>query len=383
MSALPVYLDYNSTAPVDERVLDAMLPFFRKQFGNAASRTHAYGWAAAKAVDIARAQVAHLLGAEENEIIFTSGSTEAINLAIKGACAAYATKGKHILVSATEHKAVLDTCSFLERAGAEITRIPVDREGIIDLDFLKKNIRRDTILVCVMTANNETGTIQPVDEIAAIVHEAGSVFFSDTTQALGKMNVHVNEAGIDLCCISAHKICGPKGAGALFVRRKDPRVSLVAQMHGGGHERGLRSGTLNVPGIVGLGKAAEIAAAEGWDDAQRLSVLRTELEQKIISCGTVFVNGSVKDRLPNTTNLRITGVKAAELIAKLPLLAFSAGSACTSAIPEPSHVLKAMGLSGEESHASIRLSIGKFTTDEEIAKAGELLCNQINALRYS
>lgn len=361
-----IYLDYNSTTPVDQRVLQAMLPYFSEKFGNAASRTHALGWVAEEAVKTAREQVGQLINCSERELIFTSGATEAINLAIKGVYEAYQTKGKHIVVAATEHKAVLDTCKALEKKGAEVTYLPVNREGLIDLNQLNNSITPSTILVCVMFANNETGVIQPVDQIAAIIHAKGSIFMSDATQAVGKMNVDVQADGIDLLCLSAHKFYGPKGAGALYVRRKDPRVTLTAQIHGGGHERGLRSGTLNVPAIVGLGKACEIAKAEMWDDAQRISKLRTLLEQSLMEPGGVFVNGSQKNRLPNVTNLSFTGIKADSLITKLPDIALSTGSACSSAIPEPSHVLMAMGLTQEQAYSSVRFSLGKYTTEEEI-----------------
>jgi cysteine desulfurase len=374
---LPIYLDYNATTPVDSRVLEYMLPFFSEKFGNASSRTHAFGWTAAQAVDEAREQVARLLNASAAEIIFTSGATEAINLALKGVFVAYYQKGRHIITAQTEHKAVLDTCHALEELGAEVTYLPVDRQGMVDPAELKKALRPDTVLVAIMLANNETGTIQPVKELAAITHANGSLFFSDTTQAAGKMRIDIQEMGIDLCCISAHKIYGPKGAGALYVRRKDPRVSLVPVMHGGGHENGLRSGTLNVPGIAGLGKAAEIAGAEWWADAQRLSVLRTRVEQQLQDCAEVFINGSIRDRLPNTTNISIKGLKADRLIARLPQIAIAAGSACTSAIPEPSHVLKAMGIEDTLAYASIRISLGKMTTEEEITKAVAAICHVV------
>ncbi|MDQ3109005.1 MAG: cysteine desulfurase [Bacteroidota bacterium] len=378
----PVYLDHNATTPVDARVLEKMLPYFSEKPGNASSRTHGFGWTAAQAVDDARMQVAEVLNAEAQEIIFTSGSTEAINLAIKGVFSAYKSKGKHIITAQTEHKAVLDTCVFLETIGAEITFLPVDREGNIDPQDLENTIRPDTILVAIMLANNETGTIQPIEKLSAITHANNSVFFCDATQAVGKIKVDVQEMGIDLCCISAHKIYGPKGAGALYVRRKNPRVSLVAQMHGGGHERGLRSGTLNVPGIVGLGKACELASVEWWDNAQKMSVLRSKFEWKLTELENVFVNGNIRSRLPNTCNLSIGGIKADQLIAKLPLLAFSTGSACTSALPEPSHVLNAMGLSEEQCYSSIRISLGKDSTEEEVLNAADALCIQIEKLRY-
>jgi cysteine desulfurase len=377
-----IFLDYNSTTPVDPRVLEKMLPFFSENFGNAASRTHAFGWTAAQAVDNAREKIAELINCESQEIIFTSGSTEAINLALKGVFSAYRSKGKHIVTAQTEHNAILDTCKFLEEQGAEISYLKVNHEGVVDAEELKKNIRTDTILVAIMLANNETGTIQDIRKLSEITHQNNSIFFCDTTQAIGKMQVDVQELGMDLCCISAHKIYGPKGAGALFVRRKNPRVTLIPQMHGGGHERGLRSGTLNVPGIVGLGKACELAKEEWWNDAQKLSVLRTKFEQQLNSLENVFINGNIRDRIPNTTNISIQGIKADELISKLPHLAFSTGSACTSAIPEPSHVLKAMGISDEMAKSSIRISLGKFSKEEEVMQAAKEICNQIEKLRY-
>ncbi|MBI3510339.1 MAG: aminotransferase class V-fold PLP-dependent enzyme [Bacteroidetes bacterium] len=378
----PVYLDHNATTPVDARVLDAMLPFFTKNFGNASSRTHAYGWVAADAVEEARKKVAELISAEAQEIIFTSGATESINLAIKGVFENYSAKGKHIITTKTEHTTVLDCCAKLKNSGAEITYLGVDHEGKINPGELKNALRKDTILVCVMLANNETGTIQPIGEIAELVHANGSLLCSDTTQAIGKMRVDVNEMEIDLACISAHKIYGPKGSGALFIRRKDPRVTITAQVHGGGHERALRSGTLNVPGIVGLGKAAEIANEEWWNDAQRISLLRTKLEQQIQDCGNVVINGCIKDRLANTSNISILGIKADQLIPMIPNIAIATGSACTSAIPEPSHVLRAMGIDEETAFSSIRISLGKTTSEEEISFAGKEICNQIKELRY-
>jgi cysteine desulfurase len=361
-----IYLDYNSTTPVDERVLQTMLPYFSQKFGNAASRTHALGWVAEEAVKIAREQVAQLINCSEQELVFTSGATEAINLAIKGVFETYQTKGKHIITVATEHKAVLDTCKALEKKGAQITYLPVDREGLIDLSQLNNSITPATILVSVMYANNETGVIQPIEQIAKIVHDKGCIFMTDATQAVGKIKIDVEADGIDLLCLSAHKFYGPKGAGALYVRRKDPRVSLFPLIHGGGHERGLRSGTLNVPAIVGLGKACEIASAEMWDDAQRISALRTILEQSLLDIKGVHVNGSQKNRLPNVTNLSFAGLKADSIITKISDIAVSTGSACSSAVPEPSHVLMAMGLIQEEAYSAIRFSLGKFTTREEV-----------------
>ncbi len=370
---MKIYLDYNSTTPVDKYVLEAMLPCFTENFGNAASKTHAFGWMADEVVKEARRQVAGFLNAEESEIIFTSGATEAINLSIKGVAETYASKGNHIVTFATEHKAVLDTCSHLSRQGKEITVLPVDKEGMVDLSQLENAIRTDTILICAMLANNETGVVFPIGEISKIVHAKGSLLFTDATQAYGKIPVDVNEMHADLLCLSAHKIYGPKGVGALYVRRKNPRVTLTAQIDGGGHERNLRSGTLNVPGIVGLGEACELAGKNMWEESSRLSFLRTKLEQALTDSGGVYINGSIKNRLPNTTNLCFKGLKAEKLIKHLSSLAIATGSACSSALPEPSHVLLAMGLSEEDAFSSVRISLGRFTTDEEIEQAIKLL----------
>lgn len=362
----PIYLDYNATTPVDKRVLETMLPYFTEKFGNASSRTHAFGWVAEDAVKTAREQVAQLINCLAQEIIFTSGATEAINLAIKGVWENYQNKGKHIITVKTEHKAVLDTCKSLEKKGAEITYLSVDREGMIDLEELKKALRPQTILVAVMYANNETGVIQPIKAIADLVHANNSIFMCDATQAVGKINCDVEEEHIDLMCLSAHKFYGPKGVGALYVRRKDPRVTLYPQIDGGGHERGLRSGTLNVTGIVGLGKACEIAQQEMWDDSARISKLRTKLEQHLCDLENVFINGSTKYRMYNVTNITFQGIRSENLITKIPTIVIAMGSACTSAIAEPSHVLKAMGLSDEDSYSSVRFSLGKYTTETEI-----------------
>lgn len=367
----PIYLDYNATTPVDKRVLETMLPYFSEKFGNASSRTHAFGWIAEDAVKTARLQIANLLNCIEQEIVFTSGSTEAINLAIKGVWENYQTKGKHIITVTTEHKAVLDTCKALERKGADITYLSVDREGLIDLQELKNALRHDTILVAVMYANNETGVIQPIKQIADLVHSNKSIFLCDATQAIGKINIDVEEDAIDLMCISAHKLYGPKGVGALYVRRRDPRVTLFPQIDGGGHERGLRSGTLNVTGIVGLGKACELAKQEMWEDAARISKLRTKLEQQLCTLENVFINGSTKHRLFNTTNICFQGIRSETIINKTPTIAVAMGSACTSALEEPSHVLKAMAVNDEDSYSSIRFSLGKYTTEEEIVEVIE------------
>ncbi|MFZ7124060.1 MAG: cysteine desulfurase family protein, partial [Bacteroidota bacterium] len=364
--ASPIYLDYNATTPVDDRVLDAMLPYFSRRFGNSASRTHAYGWEADEAVKLARKSVAGLLGCEPGELVFTSGATEAINLGIKGAAAAYQSKGRHFITCTTEHRAVLDVFEHLEREGAEVTRLPVQPDGRLDPELLRSALRNDTVLVAIMLANNETGVLHPIRELAELTHERGALFFCDTTQAIGKLQVAVNELGIDLCTVSAHKCYGPKGVGALFVRRKNPRVTLVPQLDGGGHEHGLRSGTLNVPGIVGLGAAAELVVRELWDDNQRISLLRSRLEQELITRCGAKVNGNTRHRLPNTTNLCFPGLRASELISACPQLAISTGSACSSALPEPSHVLRAMGLSEADAYASIRISLGRMTTEEEV-----------------
>lgn len=361
-----IYLDYNATTPLDKQVLDAMLPYFSEHFGNAGSRTHAFGWAAEAAVEKARKQVAACIGCIEQEIIFTSGATEAVNLALKGVFENYSSKGSHIVSVRTEHKAVLDTLASLEKKGAEITLLSVDQEGLIDLDELRNAITEKTILVAVMYANNETGVVQPIPDIAKIVHEKNSIFFCDATQAIGKMPVDVNEDGIDLMCISAHKFYGPKGSGALYIRRKDPRVSLVPLIEGGGQERGLRSGTLNVPGIVGLGQACETAQKEMWENNMLLSKLRAKLEHQLLDLPGLRINGSTRHRLYNTSNICFSGIKATELISQLKQVAVATGSACTSASAAPSHVLKAMGLKDEDTYSSVRFSLGKYTTEEEI-----------------
>ena len=377
----PIYLDYNSTTPVDERVLKMMLPYFSEKFGNANSRTHAFGWVAEDAVNTAREQVANLINCTPQEIIFTSGSTEAINLAIKGVWELYQSKGNHIITVSTEHKAVLDVCKNLEKKGAQVTYLSVNREGLIDLEELKKAFTPKTIMVAVMYANNETGVMQPISKIAELVHANNSLFMCDATQAIGKINIDVEEEHIDLMCVSAHKMYGPKGVGALYVRRKNPRVSLAAQIDGGGHERGLRSGTLNVPGIVGLGKACEIARQEMWEDAARISKLRTKLEQHLCDLNNTFINGSTKHRLFNTTNITFQGIRSETLIKKIPNIAVAMGSACTSAIAEPSHVLKAMAIAEEDAYSSIRFSLGKYTTEAEIETVIEQLSVAVRELK--
>ncbi|HKC69532.1 MAG TPA: aminotransferase class V-fold PLP-dependent enzyme [Bacteroidia bacterium] len=362
-----IYLDYNATTPVDEKVLQAMLPYFSAHFGNAASKTHALGWQAEAAIDKARKQVSSFINCEEGELVFTSGSTESCNIAIKGVFEKYKTKGNHIITVASEHKAVLDTCAALEKQGAVVTYLSVSPEGLIDLDELKNCLTDKTILVCVMLANNETGVIQPIEQIAEIVHAHKSILFCDATQAAGKMMLDVNELGVDLLCLSAHKFYGPKGIGALFVRRKNPRVVLQEQINGGGHEHGLRSGTLNVPAIVGFGKACEIAQNELWDNNTKLSALRAKIEHQLLDIEGVRINGSTRYRLYNTANICFSGINADSLISKVNhKLCLAAGSACTSALAQPSHVLKAMGLSEADCYSSIRFSLGKYNTEQEI-----------------
>lgn len=372
MLKFPIYLDHNATTPCDPRVVEAMLPWFTENFGNAASRTHAYGWQAEEAVKLARERVAALIGAEENEIVFTSGATEAVNLAIKGVFEMYSRKGNHIITVKTEHKAVLDTCAHLEKLGAEITYLNVDEEGLINVNELTAAIKPSTILIAVMYANNETGVIQPIDQISSIAKQRGVLFFTDASQAVGKIPVSV--AGIDIMAFSAHKFYGPKGIGALYVRRKDPRVKLTAQMDGGGHEKGMRSGTLNVPGIVGLGIACEIAMN---DNSTGLNVLRDKLENELKkipgsdpdnNLGNIVINGSRVNRLPHVTNISFRNFElAGSLISAINKeIAVSSGSACTSASMEPSYVLKAMNVSDDLAYNSIRFSLGRNTTGEEI-----------------
>jgi cysteine desulfurase len=363
----PIYLDNHATTPVDPRVLEAMLPYFTERFGNAASRYHSFGWTAEKAVEEARKKIAALMGAEPKEIVFTSGATESNNLAIKGAAEAYASRGDHIVTVATEHRAVLDTAKHLEKSGWHVTYLPVNGDGLVDPDQLRAAITDRTILVSVMYANNEIGVIQPISAIARICRERGVLFHSDAVQAAGKVPVDVNADGIDLMSITAHKIYGPKGVGALYVRRKNPRVSLAAQMDGGGHERGMRSGTLNVPGIVGFGEACAIARREMEAEGERLRRLRDDLREKLeAELDGVTVNGSMEHRLPNNLNLSCAGVDSESLLMGLHDVALSSGSACTSATIEPSHVLRALGIGEERAHSAIRFGLGRFNTAEEI-----------------
>lgn len=367
MLKLPVYLDHNSTTPCDPGVLEAMLPYFTQNFGNAASRSHFFGWQAEEAVELAREQIASLIGSENKEIVFTSGATEATNLAIKGVFETYASKGNHIITTNIEHKAVLDSCKHIEKKGAEITYLPVNAQGLITPQQVEGAIRSNTILISVMYANNETGTILPVKEVGAVAKKHNVLMFSDATQAVGKISVNVNDDHIDLMAFSSHKMYGPKGVGALYVRRKNPRVKLTAQIDGGGHERGMRSGTLNVPGVVGFGRACEISKDQMHQDAERLNKLRNRLEDALLELNEVVVNGNRQNRLPHVTNLSFKHVQSDALMMGLNKdIAVSSGSACTSASIEPSYVLSALGLSPEMAHSSIRFALGRFTTEEEI-----------------
>jgi cysteine desulfurase len=382
MLQLPVYLDYNSTTPCDPRVVQAMLPYFTEKFGNAASRSHAMGWEAEEAVELAREQVARLIGAEPKEIVFTSGATEADNLAIKGVVEMYAAKGNHVITVVTEHKAVLDTCHHLEKSGGEVTWLPVDEDGLISLADLEAAIRPTTVLIAVMYANNEIGVIQPIREISAIARRHGILFFTDATQAVGKIPVDVNADGIDLMAFSAHKLYGPKGIGALYVRRKGPRVRLTAQMDGGGHERGMRSGTPNVPAIAGFGMACVLCGEEMEADRQWIGSLRDKLEQGLLALEGAKVNGSRRQRLPLVTNISFTGVDGDALLAGLGKnVALSSGSACTSASMEPSYVLSALGLDDELAHSSLRLGLGRYTTAEEVEYAIGQIRKTVTLLR--
>jgi len=378
----PIYLDNHATTPMDPRVLEAMLPYFTQYFGNAASRNHEFGWVAEQAVDKARKQIADLVGASAREIIFTSGATESDNLAIKGVAEMYAEKGNHIITAATEHKAVLDTCKKLEKNGYRVTYLPVKGDGLIDLDMLREAITDKTILVTIMYANNEIGVLQPVAEIGKICREKGVLFHTDGVQAIDKVPVDVNRDHIDLMSITAHKLYGPKGVGALYVRRKSPRVQVTAQMDGGGHERGMRSGTLNVPGIVGLGEACAICQREMPEETKRLRYLRDKLRNKLESeLDEVYLNGSWEHRLPHSLNLSFAYVEGESLLMGINDVAVSSGSACTSATLEPSYVLKALGLGDDIAHSSIRFGIGRFNTEEEIDYVADKLINVVRKLR--
>lgn len=382
MLKLPIYLDNNATTPMDPRVLEAMTPYFLEHFGNAASRNHPFGWEAEEAVDYAREQVAKLVGSDPKEIIFTSGATEADNLAIKGVYEMYASKGNHIITATTEHKAVLDTCKHIEKMGGEVTYLQVNREGLIDLAELEAAIRPTTILVAIMYANNEIGTIQPIKEISAIARKHGVLVFSDATQAVGKVPVDVNADGIDLMAFTAHKMYGPKGVGALYVRRKNPRVKVTAQLDGGGHERGMRSGTLNVPGIVGFGKACELCRLDMEADTKRISKLRDKLETSLLMLEEAYVNGSTEHRLPHVSNISFKHVEGEGLLMGFNKdIALSSGSACTSASLEPSYVLKALGLGDDLAHSSLRFGLGRFTTEEQIDYTIKAISDTVIKLR--
>jgi cysteine desulfurase len=382
MLKLPVYLDNNATTPMDPRVLEAMTPYFLEDFGNAASRNHPFGWKAEEAVDYAREQVAKLIGADPKEIIFTSGATEGDNLGIKGVFEMYAQKGNHIITATTEHKAVLDTCKHIEKSGGEVTYLTVQADGLIDLVELEAAIKPTTILISLMWANNEIGTVLPVREISAIAKKHGVLFFTDGTQAVGKVPVDVNKDGIDLMAFTAHKMYGPKGVGALYVRRKNPRVKVTAQMDGGGHERGMRSGTLNVPGIVGFGKAAELCMNEMEADSARISKLRNKLETELLKIEESYVNGSVQSRLPHVTNISFKHVEGEGLLMGFNKnIALSSGSACTSASLEPSYVLKALGLGDDLAHSSLRFGLGRFTNEEQIDYTIKSITDTVNKLR--
>ena len=379
---LPIYMDYHATTPVDPRVLDTMVPYFTKDFGNAASRNHAFGWAAEEAVENARKQVAELIGANPKEIIFTSGATESNNLAIKGVAEMYREKGNHVITCVIEHKAVIDTCKKLEKQGARVTYLPVQKDGRINLDDLRAAITDKTILITIMTANNEIGVLQPAAEIGAIAKEKGILFHTDAVQAVGKVPFDVNQVKADLVSMSGHKFYGPKGVGALFVRRRNPRVLLAEQISGGGHERGMRSGTLNVPGIVGLGAAAAICKAEMSTESERLSKLRDRLNEKFHqNLDEIYINGSMEHRLPHNLNISFAYVEGESLLMGINDVAVSSGSACTSASLEPSYVLKALGAGDDLAHSSIRFGLGRWTTAEEVDYVVDKLTNVVRRLR--
>ena len=379
---LPIYMDNHATTPLDPRVLDAMMPYMTTVFGNAASRNHSFGWEAEKAVEHAREQIAKLIGATAKEIIFTSGATESNNLAIKGIAEMYRERGNHIITQVTEHKAVLDTCKRMEKAGFRVTYLPVKADGLIDLDDLKRAIDDKTILVTIMYANNEIGVLQPVAEIGKICREKGVIFHTDAVQAVGKVPVDVNAMNIDVLSLSGHKIYGPKGVGALYVRRRNPRVQISEQINGGGHERGMRSGTLNVPGIVGLGKACEIAREEMANEDKRLRALRDKLKSKLeSSLDYIHVNGSMEHRLPGNLNMSFVYVEGESLLMGINDVAVSSGSACTSATLEPSYVLKALGLGDDVAHSSIRFGLGRFNSEAEVDYVADKVIDIVQKLR--
>ncbi|MBL0192740.1 MAG: IscS subfamily cysteine desulfurase [Myxococcales bacterium] len=379
----PIFMDYHSTTPVDRRVLDAMLPYFTEKFGNAASRNHAFGWVAEEAVDQARERVAALIGAQsEKEIVLTSGATESNNLALKGVAEFYKDKGNHIITTVIEHKAVLDTCRHLEGEGFEVTYLPVQRDGRVSLEALERAITDRTILVSVMLANNEIGTVQPLAEIGKLTRSRGVLLHTDAVQGVGKVPFDVQAMNVDLASITAHKMYGPKGIGALYVRRQRPRVRVAAQMDGGGHERGMRSGTLNVPGIVGLGRAAEIMKEEGAAESARIGALRDRLQARLMKeLDEVYLNGSAEHRLPGNLNLSFAFVEGEAMMMAIKDVAVSSGSACTSASLEPSYVLRALGVGDELAHSSIRFGLGRHTTEEEVDYVAELVIKKVRHLR--
>ena len=381
MLSFPIYLDNNATTPMDPRVLEAMLPYFNSKFGNAASRNHAFGWTAEEAVDYAREQVAKLVNANPKEIIFTSGATEADNLAIKGVYEMYARKGNHIITVNTEHKAVLDSCKHVEKMGGEVTYLSPNEDGLINLADLEAAITPKTILISIMYGNNEIGVLQPIEEISAIARKHNVLFHTDATQAVGKVPVDVIAQNIDLMSFTAHKMYGPKGVGALYVRRKNPRVKVTSQLDGGGHERGMRSGTLNVPGIVGFGKACEIAMNEMAEEAEKLSKMRDRLETELLQIEESYVNGNTDHRLPHVANISFKHVEGEGLMMGIKDLAVSSGSACTSASLEPSYVLKNLGLDDDLAHSSLRFGLGRYTTDEEIDFAIDHVKTAVHKLR--
>jgi cysteine desulfurase len=380
---LPIFMDNHSTTPVDPRVLDEMLPYFTTKFGNAASRSHRFGWEAEEAVEYARERIAAVIGAKDSkEIVFTSGATESDNLALKGVAEFYKDKGNHIITTVTEHKAVLDTCKRLEKEGCTVTYLGVGKDGMVDPDDVKRAITDKTILVSVMLANNEIGTVQPIEAIGKITRERGVLLHSDAVQGIGKVEFDVQKMNVDLASLTAHKIYGPKGIGALYVRRSRPRVRLVAQMDGGGHERGMRSGTLPVPLIAGFGKACEILAREGKAESQRLVRLRERLRERIMaSLDEVYINGSTEHRLPGNLNLSFNFVEGEGLMMAIKDVAVSSGSACTSASLEPSYVLRALGVGDELAHSSIRFGLGRFNTEDEVDYVADLMIEKVNRLR--
>ncbi len=379
---LPIYMDNHATTRTDPRVFEVMAPYFTEVFGNAASRNHSFGWQGEEAVEKARKQVADLIGATAKEIVFTSGATESNNLALKGIAEMYAEKGNHIITAATEHKAVLDTCKRLEKHGVRVTYLPVKADGLIDLDMLQEAITDKTILISIMYANNEIGVIQPVAEIGKIAKSKGVLFHTDATQAVGKVPVNVIKDNVDLASISAHKMYGPKGVGALYVRRKGPRVQVTAQMDGGGHERGMRSGTLNVPGIAGLGAACAICHADMAEESKRMAFLRDKLKDKLTSeLDEVYINGTMEHRLPNNLNISFAYVEGESLLMGINDVAVSSGSACTSATLEPSYVLKALGAGDDLAHSSIRFGLGRFNTEEEVDYVANKVIDVVRKLR--